>query len=367
MPPRKKAKKGVSAKEEPEIETTTATAAPKATSGAAANGKKALAVLPAELLTKVLAHYKAIGPYTDIYTARENRGRNEPDIGPTLDASYLERSDVLRALSQTCRVYREIFLPILYERMEACITPRSGKVAFYKHIGETLERKCRGLKKNPALAKMVRTVNVSLTRYQTTTILPTFVSCLQSLPNLHTIKVLHAHTQMTTAIKKAFSEVSLPSVRTFIGPGMCHELLKTCTEVRTVVCMEEDGSKFVGVMGKNCKNVEEVRGFRLDGNMAKRLVKAAPNLRVLEVSLGLNNDVLAFLKSFKKLCTIDIGAEWSTLDPDALLVKDTAELCRAVLKASPSTERKYLRLCYRRQKFLEMDVEQKHFIDLGME
>ena len=115
-----------------------------------------------------------------------------------------------------------------------------------------------------------RKVHVSLTRYQTGS-LSTLLKCMQNLPNLHTIKVLHAHTQMTTAIKSAFEKASLPTVRTVIVPGFCHEILRACPEVRSVWCTEGDGSKLIGALGKGkCNKVEEVRGCVLSDTMMKR-------------------------------------------------------------------------------------------------
>lgn len=121
------------------------------------------------------------------------------------------------------------------------------------------------------LSKFFRVANLVLTRYQTNVILPPLTACLQSLPNLHTIHVLHAHTQMTTAIKDGFQNIVLPHVRTVIVPGYGHELLKCCPGVRSVYCIREDGSKLVSVIAKNCKHVEEMRGFFIDEKMMKRM------------------------------------------------------------------------------------------------
>jgi len=47
-------------------------------------------------------------------------------------------------------------------------------------------------------------MTVSLTRYQFTKILPAFVNALEMLPNLHTLRICHAHSQMSTYLKSAF-------------------------------------------------------------------------------------------------------------------------------------------------------------------
>ena len=76
-----------------------------------------------------------------------------------------------------------------------------------------------------------RTVRVILTRYQSAVIPPKLGSLLSSLPNLHTLQVFHAHSEMTSAIRNGFEEVVLPTIRTLIIPGHCHEILKCCPQV----------------------------------------------------------------------------------------------------------------------------------------
>jgi hypothetical protein len=92
------------------------------------------------------------------------------------------------------------------------------------------------------------------------------------MPNLQTLHVLHAHTQMTSQIKAGFEGITLPAVRNLIIPGYCHELLKRCPEARSVRCTREDGSKLVTVIKKSCTKVEEMRGFWMNtANFTKRL------------------------------------------------------------------------------------------------
>lgn len=409
---------------------------------------KGLTLLPSELISIVLSHFRCIGPSTDIRTWSETPAEDHSDIdsGPTLSAKYLERSDALRSLSQVCREYRSLFLPLLHERLEACITsrPRDTQAAvnttahdkgpaFYRHVGEALERKCGGYKANPTLADMLRIANVSITRYKTATILSTFALALPSFTNLHTIHILHAHTQMTTHIQKSFSgqDITLPSIRKLIIPGMCHELMKVCPEVRSVWCTTEGGSKLVGVMGKFCKKVEEVKGFWFDDNLMKRLVKAAPNLRVIEVSPESespaadpkSSDMLGRLSALRYLNTIYIAIDSYQRRADVTLeskMKDsdvarTIKKCRSILrgentKVSPNDAvassskkapedgqstrktrgggrkkadamaaadggdgvntgektRKYLRLCFSRPTWEEMDAETQPFLEVGL-
>jgi hypothetical protein len=76
---------------------------------------------------------------------------------------------------------------------------------------------------------------------------------------------------MTTALKDAFEYLRLPSVRVIILPAFAHELLKSCPNVREVICIRDNGSKLVGSIAKACKHVEKIEGFQADEKMMKRM------------------------------------------------------------------------------------------------
>ncbi|EAU92311.1 hypothetical protein CC1G_00530 [Coprinopsis cinerea okayama7 len=348
MPPKKKQKTGKPPPTQPPLPSHDLPVLPLSKWGrkeSPQNANAGFCRLPDELISEVLSYYPEVGPLTSAvdgtarYQARE----------PILPVSYLVRPDTLRALSQTCVAYRRLFLPILWERLEVCVEAR-GKEQFFRHAGESLTRKCNGLLENPDLLDMVRYVNVILTRYKSDMVLPTFTKCLKAMPNVHTIHVLHAHTQMTSHIKAGFEGVSLPTIRTLIIPGYCHELLKTCPEVRSVQCIRDDGSKLITVIKRDCPKVEEVRGFGLDASLTKRLVKAAPNLRTVEVYYNRDSSdidgMITELKKLKHLTTIDIFYHSSIDNFDASKSKIVQQL-KPVLSQSPSKEKKYLRLCQR--------------------
>jgi len=175
-------------------------------------------------------------------------------------------------------------LPLAWERLEACTTT-SAPLQFYREVGTALERKCSGLLKSKHLLPFVRIVTVSLTRYQSATILPAFANCLAALPNLHTIQIVHAHSQMTTAIKNAFQGRKFPTVRTIILPSCAHEILRCCPRVEDLTCNEGNGSTLVGAMvAAKCGDLRRLRGISPNKAQAKRISKIAPNLQLIEVT-----------------------------------------------------------------------------------
>ncbi|EKM50287.1 uncharacterized protein PHACADRAFT_178866 [Phanerochaete carnosa HHB-10118-sp] len=201
---------------------------------------------------------------------------------PHLSEEFVYRTDVLWSLTRTCHALRVSCLPRYYEHVEACVV--RGPRVWYKQLAERLERTSWLLVECPHLARHVQTVTVSLTRCSTGTVLPAFAACLKALPNLHTLQIMHAHSQMTTALKDAFEYVSLPQIRTLILPTCAHNILRACPNIVDLTCNEGDGSQLISAMAKASPNVEVVREIRLWSEASsKRLAKAAPKLRELYV------------------------------------------------------------------------------------
>jgi hypothetical protein len=101
-------------------------------------------------------------------------------------------------------------------------------------------------------------------------VLPAFARCLDILPNLHTLQILRAHTQMTSHLKQAFEGRSFPSIRTVILPTHAHEVMRCCKEATTVICNYGDGSQIATAIAKGNKKVERLEGFSPDENLMKR-------------------------------------------------------------------------------------------------
>ncbi len=80
-----------------------------AVTGDVDNRKCKFVELPLELLLEIISHFQAVSIPAKLGSEM-----------PVLPPSVFERPDVLRALSQTCRHWRSIFFPMLWERMEVC-------------------------------------------------------------------------------------------------------------------------------------------------------------------------------------------------------------------------------------------------------
>ena len=83
-------------------------------------------------------------------------------------------------------------------------------------------------------------------------ILPSFVKCLESLPNLHTLEIWGT---TTPSLKKTLKGIKLPQIKTLIIPPTAHPLLRHCHNVEDVVCVVKDNSmapdSFLGSLASN--------------------------------------------------------------------------------------------------------------------
>ncbi|KAJ7276667.1 hypothetical protein C8J57DRAFT_1061394, partial [Mycena rebaudengoi] len=176
------------------------------------------------------------------------------------------RQETLRALSQTCRHLRAIFLLVFWERVEACFEPKHYK-NWYEWVADVLLKRCefKGLmdRENRNIARYVRVFSVSLSWHRVDDVLPLFAQCLESFPNLDTLHILYCHADYEEKVTAAFEDIELPGVHTIILPSTAHAILAACPNVRDVSCNEEDGEKLFDTLIKCCLDVERLQGFQL--------------------------------------------------------------------------------------------------------
>ncbi|KAJ1311876.1 hypothetical protein OPQ81_010335 [Rhizoctonia solani] len=281
--------------------------------------------LPNELISQIISYFP------EIKTAHILM--NPTFIGRWENAeNYFERFNVLRALSQLCRLAREIYLPLLWERFQVCLITNT-KGQWFRSIGQAMERKSKGLLKSKHLWPYVKVVTVTLTRFQTSSVLPPFVKLLGALPNVHTLEIPHAHSEMTAALKEAFEGNIFPSIERVILPTCAHEILRCCPEVREVTCNEDDGGRLVSALVYNgCKKLEVLRGISAGPMLMKRLSAASPPLRCVGIAKirwprSIENTIPAYA-SFPSLRVIEVDCLENVMADDYVkIAKDTLRSC----------------------------------------
>ena len=69
-----------------------------------------------------------------------------------------------------------------------------------------------------------------------TTLSVSFVKCLESLPNLHTLSIGGAYLPNTASLTKVLEGVNFPQIKTLTLHPVIYPLLKHCPNVEDVVC-----------------------------------------------------------------------------------------------------------------------------------
>ncbi|KAJ6523378.1 hypothetical protein B0H19DRAFT_1201951 [Mycena capillaripes] len=278
-----------------------------------------------------------------------SRGKIE-SCPKTIPLAHREWPETLRTLSQTCRTFRAIFLPLLWEHVEACFAPKNGR-DWSTRVADVLLDRCNGLMKreNQDLARFVRVFSISLSSHRIAAVVPLFARCLVSLPNLDTLHILYPESKWKRNVTVAFRGVNLPGVRTIcmaiILPIYAHGILAACPSVRDVCCPE----------------VERIQGFELTSAKLKGLSRSLLELR--EVAVSANMD-MSSLEVIKSLSIIELIAKrWEYVDETEIDPEDFSpstaykrkllqtkqkriDATRAVLRASAGKAPKRIKMSY---------------------
>ena len=86
--------------------------------------------------------------------------------------------------------------------------------------------------------------------------IPTFIKCLQSLPNLHTLEIgFMDYRPRPSLFKNMLKNVKLPQVKTLVLPTVAHPLIKRCPNVEDVDWVIADqntiSDEFLGSLTSN--------------------------------------------------------------------------------------------------------------------
>ncbi|KAF8159182.1 hypothetical protein B0H34DRAFT_747703 [Crassisporium funariophilum] len=238
--------------------------------------------LPLELLMEILSHFQVLHTHTNLDTNHITIAYSEH----IWSLFYLERTDILRSVSQTCKAWRIIFLPLLWERLEACAT-HSLTTKMFPIFGTPLVRKSMFISTRPELAAHIRSMSVILSWHTAAEVLPAFINAIKAAPNLHTLHVVRLidmpyllRGRLVDMIKAAFQNHVFPQIRTVVLPSDAGDILRCCPEVETVICTSfDDGIPLVEAIAESCKKVEVLEGFRINGTVMKHITEVVPLLR----------------------------------------------------------------------------------------
>ncbi|KAG7441404.1 uncharacterized protein BT62DRAFT_486599 [Guyanagaster necrorhizus] len=191
-----------------------------------------LARLPTELLLEIISHFPSPPLKASMFYCLIVGGKE-----------LTERSAALVSLSQTCKTYRQIFLPLLWEKLEAfqCTDPkvevRPDLPEWQKKVTGDIIRQLETVTiRDPALADHVQSVSFTLTEYSQD-LYPRIAQCLPLLPRLTTVQIFGLEFKGSTdALRGAFENVVVPSVTTLAIPNGGHVVFPSFPNVLNIVC-----------------------------------------------------------------------------------------------------------------------------------
>ncbi|TFK38261.1 hypothetical protein BDQ12DRAFT_127215 [Crucibulum laeve] len=257
----------------------------------ATTGKSKALELPIEILTEILSYFRTmIIPHP-----------NDNETFPPIYQSHtVERPRALRALAQTCHLWRFMLYSLLWEHA-VCISVYSEK------IGNRLRCLSAFFRNHLTEASLVRALTIKLpsTAYSHVTPLQEVVRLLKVLKNLHTLQILPNDITIT-ALKNAFKKHTFPNIKTIILPprAYCSIILQSCKNVRTVIC--EYMAPLLPVIEKNCKAVEAIGGWIC----SEWIIKVLPGLRSIMIPAYFHSaDLIRSLRPLENLCYIELLTE----------------------------------------------------------
>ncbi|KAJ7088218.1 hypothetical protein C8R43DRAFT_1142269 [Mycena crocata] len=307
--------------------------------------------LPAEVLHEIVSYYPSVPvPCRSAHV---------------LSCIYLERIAVLRALSQTSKRLRSIFLPTAWEHFQVCASPKvpenyryrpyrsgpgksrsylwSSELAVY-FSGELVRQMEIVTLRQPALAQEIRIVTVVLSEWHTDTIFPQFFHFLSQLPSLYTIQILRApnicafvmrnHTlQESASIGHAFR-----SVRTLQLCEGAFDILNCCPDVERVSVHTRLSFSFVPQLVQLQMHAPRLRAFSclpIDGEFVQDLVDLLPGLVEIPPILtkDLTPEMINILAGMENLSQIDFVAD--AAEPAAVIQALVAAAGRVLRGSSP--------------------------------
>ena len=161
--------------------------------------------------------------------------------------------------------------------------------------------------------------------------LPLLAKAMRSCSNLRVPNIHFAQADVVMDVKQAFQRYTFPSVDTLILPSQTHWVMRSCPNVKKVLCRQGDGSQIVSAM-QVCRRVEVLEGIHFSSSAVESefdrscpripvhradpavgLVKAGPRLRRLRFGQAREPptvELMELLGGLKILRYLELRVPW---------------------------------------------------------
>ncbi|KAJ7493684.1 hypothetical protein FB451DRAFT_1551087 [Mycena latifolia] len=230
--------------------------------------------LPTELLVQIIKHYPEL--YLDIDASIHG-----------VPSDRFSGNDTLRELSQTCRILRGIFLPILWERVHACFTKRNSPKRKTPQRPKMLERRMIGIQKTAYVLPYIHSLSVTLQECSMSNWQPMaqFIRVLQLLPNLRNLTIIRPPFDMVSIFVASMEGKVIPSVVSLVLPdARLAPILHCFPNVQILTCQNSYhcGGLLEGTKD-SCKQIHTINNFYLSSSVVQLLREAIPQVKCLSI------------------------------------------------------------------------------------
>ncbi|KAJ7364654.1 hypothetical protein DFH08DRAFT_275781 [Mycena albidolilacea] len=231
--------------------------------------------LPTELLMEIVKYYPQLLSEVDVCL-------------PGVDRDQFDGND-LRALSQTCRTLRDIFLPVLWTRVHATLNARVlDKGKEMRTRTTMLERRMRGILTTPYLVPHIRSLSITFKECKKDNWQPmaVFIRVLDLLPHLQSLAILWISAE---SINAAFNERSwarkvYPSIVSLALPDDLAPILHCFPNVQMLTMSNWWYSgKLFSAARDRCKAIHTVNNLAVSAEAIKSLRTAIPTVQHLSI------------------------------------------------------------------------------------
>ncbi|KAF7362827.1 hypothetical protein MVEN_00632500 [Mycena venus] len=202
-----------------------------------------------------------------------------------------------RALSQSCRLFRDVFLPHLWAHLDS----------FFDGDDPKLNSRMQEITQAPYLLDHVKKISVSLhgPALNNSDRVNAFLACMGACPNLDALKIVSlridrpAGTQAPGAFEylyTAFRSYSFPSVKTLVLPDILAPILSSFPDVRSLLSAKN-----------HCPHLEEVIYGGSSRVMIGWISVATPNIQRLILRNTIFEEDFVFMRTLTNLCYLEFA------------------------------------------------------------
>ncbi|KAJ6540987.1 hypothetical protein DFH09DRAFT_1174875 [Mycena vulgaris] len=257
-------------------------------------------------------------------------------------------TDTLRALSQTCRALRSIFIPVLWERVLAGFNT-SWPRRKIKRRSKMLEGRMIGIQKTPYILPHIHSLSVTLVECNMDNWQPMaqFIRVLQRLPALRSLTIMNTSKEMIPVLSAALHGLVFPSLVSLVLPDALAPILYCFPNVQTLTYQDPYNIQILDAAKNCCEHIHTINNISLSGFVLKHLRESIPRVKRLSLWRVIRPDAILLLEDMDNLSELVIRYRPSRnhlhLERDPPLAEIIAAAIQ-VLRSSKSTGRKEVRI-----------------------